>query len=525
MELRAAAAPDVLRDLADPQAHGHRSGLLVADHLAGRLQLVVTSSMRQEVTRLTSQSERLLIEVIDSYPEVHADRAEVTSTRDRILKEVRSQHPGYPDTPQEHDALDHVAHAAAAGLNVFLTWDTDLIAMLGPAVARVTGMVLMSPDHAVVHLDELANAESFLKEEVEGGELDREHADSPLDAELAAFVARHAGERRDELEERVHRLRNAGHTVELLHLDDGTAVALYAVVPDGEVWRVPLLRLADHRLADTLARHLLWSLRRRARAAGVALLDVSEPYLSRRVVQAADFESMTHADGHWYAPVVDVCGSSRDVAAAAARSLSLAGLGAPPLLAPGVSAHAAARLEQAWWPAKIIDSELPCFVVPIRTAFAFELFGYPDGMTQRDTQLSLGREHVYYHSARNSVLTAPARILWLATGKGHGSGHFFGTSKLDGLMVDTPRRLYEALSYYGVFGLKAVIGAANGQPTAEALRLSNTEVFTHPVSVRRYEAMRSRLADGPSTFFSARRLNPRLFAEIYDTGTRSSANA
>ncbi|TQM78202.1 hypothetical protein FHX81_0458 [Saccharothrix saharensis] len=92
----------------------------------------------------------------------------------------------------------------------------------------------------------------------------------------------------------------------------------------------------------------------------MALLDVSEPYLSRRVVQAADFESMAHADGHWYAPVVDVCSSSHDVAAAAARSLSLAGLGAPPVLAPGVSAHAAARLERAWWPAKIIDSELPC---------------------------------------------------------------------------------------------------------------------------------------------------------------------
>jgi hypothetical protein len=190
------------------------------------------------------------------------------------------------------------------------------------------------------------------------------------------------------------------------------------------------------------------------------------------------------------------------------------------LLAPGLSAHAATRLEHAWWPAKIVDSDLPCYVVPIKTAFAVELFGYPTGLLPRNTQLSLGREHVYYHSAVNSVLTAPARIVWYASGQGQGAGHFFGTSILDGLMVDTPERLHAALGYYGVFSLTAVTEAARGRDHAEALRLSDTELFETPVSLRGYEALRSVTGGGAPNFPSTRKLSPALFAALYAAGYR-----
>lgn len=168
---------------------------------------------------------------------------------------------------------------------------------------------------------------------------------------------------------------------------------------------------------------------------------------------------MTRVAGHWYAPVVDVCGTSDEVGAAANSSFQLAELGAPPLLSPCLSRRAAARLEQAWWPAKIMDSELPCYAVPIRTAFAFEPFGYPDGMTPRDTQLSLDR-HVYYHSARNSVLNAPARILWRTNGDGARAGQFFASSKLDGLTTCLRRRVTLPVGTGGGVRLASIGGAA-----------------------------------------------------------------
>lgn len=333
-------------------------------------------------------------------------------------------------------------------------------------------------------------------------------------------MANSAGESQAQFRTLLRGLAKTSTVVNLVHAPDGAGVAAYATVLEGRCCAFPLLRVADHRLAETLARHILWSLRREARGVDACLLNLGDPYLSPIVVHAADFDSMINAGGQWYAPVVDVCGSAADVSAAAVRSFSLAELGAPPLLTATLSAHAGARLEQAWWPAKIIDSELPYFAVPIRASFSTDLFGYPEPLTPRPTQLSLGREHVYYHSASKSLLSAPARILWYATGdRGTtGSGHFFGASRLDGLTVDTPARLHAALSYYGVFDTKAIERSALGRPEAEALRLGDTELFPTPVSDRRYQALLSTLGGGAKTFFSARRLSPELYSAIYSAG-------
>jgi hypothetical protein len=526
-ELRPAIDLNIVRDLAKPEARNHRSDFLIADHLADRLQLVVTSGMRAEINRATTERRGPLLEAIDGYPVMNANPGEATQVQERILEAVQAKSPQFPVTPQDQSDLMQVAHAAAAGMGVFLTWDEGLRKRLGPAVAELTGMKIMAPDYVVLHLDELANSESFLKQSLAGSALSRTRAGSDVEKVLDAFVANSAGERRRDLHSRVGQLIRDGHPIELIYSEDGTPIAIYSTITDERSLRVPLLRLADHKTADMIARHLLWSFRRQAKNTGSAVVDISEPHPSSRIGQAADFESMIHVNEHWYAPVVDVCGTAYEVAAAANRSFEFAGLEAPPLLSPRLSQHAAARLEQAWWPAKIIDSEVPCYAVPIRAPFAFELFGYPDGLLPRDTQLSLGREHVYYHSSRGSVLSAPARILWLATGQGSGTGHFFGVSLLDGLIKDSPERLHSALSYYGVFDLPAITKAANGAPIAEALRLSNTEVFDRPVSRRRYEIHRQRLTTGskdfPKDFYNARRLNPNLFGAIYNEGTRSTS--
>ncbi|SFK56602.1 MULTISPECIES: GNAT family N-acetyltransferase [Amycolatopsis] len=519
VELRAAVDLNIVRDLAAPAARRHRSDFLIADHLAGRLQLVITSGMHAELDRTSRDGRQPLVQAIDTYPTIHADRAAAESLHDQLLEVIRADEPGYPATEQDRSDLLQVSHAAAAGLSVFLTWDEGLIKLLAPAIRNLTGMKIMTPTYVVLHLDELANAEAFRQVALSGSSFSHARAGAGLRRELAAFLAKTGGERKRDLQERVEQLIQGGQGPWLVHGDDGRAIALYCGYLEGKRWSVPLLRVADHPMGDTLARHLLWLFKQQAREAGANLVEIADPHLALRVEQAADFELMTHVDGRWYAPVVDVCGTAREVVSAANGALRAAGLGAAPLLNPALTAHAAARLEHAWWPAKLLDSELPCFVVPIRSGYAHELFGYPDGIVPRDPQLSLGREHVYYHSVGNSPLAEPGRVLWLSTGKGTGSGHFFAASQLDGLMIDSPENLHAALSYYGVFDLAAVTRAARGRQQAEALRISNTEIFRAPVSLRRYHRYREQVGEGPTAFMSTRRIPAKLFGKIYREGT------
>ncbi len=520
VELRAAIDLNIALDLASSADRKMRSELLVADDLAGRLQLVVSSGMLAEINDGERSRRGPLLEAIEPYPTVHAVEARAQDLANRILTEVQNTAPDYPANEQDRRDLLQVAHAAAAGVSVFLTWDQRLINRLGDVVEALTGTTLMKPSYVVLHLDELANADAFRLDSLAGSTFTHARAGTRLERELDAFIADSSGERRPQLHRHVHQLIRAGREPRIVHDERDIAAALYCAYRNGERWEVPLLRVTQHPLADTLARHLLWNLRLQARDEGAGLIDICDPYLPRRLVQAASFESLTAAGTHWFAPVIDVCGESHEVAAAAARIHTAAGLPAPPLLRPGLSAHAAATLEHTWWPAKILDSQLPTFVIPIRANYAYELFGYPEGLSTRDTQLSLGREHVYYRSATNSKIIAPARVLWLSTGAGTGSGHIFAASTLDSRVVDSPEQLHETLSYYGTFDLAAVTAAARGSDVAEALRLSDTELFRTPISRRRYRQLRENLGTGPKEFMGPQRIPAELFAAVYALATQ-----
>src|SRR6266516_3143452 len=82
-------------------------------------------------------------------------------------------------------------------------------------------------------------------------------------------------------------------------------------------------------------------------------------------------------------------------------------------------AVAAAELERIWWPAKIIDSGLPTYLIPIQQAFSVDLLGVPHSFLRHDA-LGLAREHVYYRSPKGLRMQAPARLLWYISGSGPG---------------------------------------------------------------------------------------------------------
>ena len=44
-------------------------------------------------------------------------------------------------------------------------------------------------------------------------------------------------------------------------------------------------------------------------------------------------------------------------------------------------AQVAAELERQWWPAKILDSQLPTFMIPIQPRYASDLLGTPSTLS------------------------------------------------------------------------------------------------------------------------------------------------
>ncbi|SFO06915.1 hypothetical protein [Amycolatopsis rubida] len=331
------------------------------------------------------------------------------------------------------------------------------------------------------------------------------------------FLDRNGGETKAKLKAALHQLARDQREQLIVTAPDGAPVACYALVEAERNLQVPLLRLADHAIAPTLGRQLLWHLREQARTRGCSVVDITDPHLPPHLQNIARREHYQHVGDHWYAVVVDQIGTGAEISAATTQAYRQAGLAAAPLIPARIDADTAHHYERVWWPAKIIDSELPHFAVLIRPVWSSELFGVPAPLLKRRADLAFGREQVYFRSGRNSTLTTPSRILWyMSSSRRDGPAAIIGTSLLDGITTGTPDELFTAYGHYGVYHLANIYDAAR-DGRAQVLQLSDTELFPKPVDRKNYDRL-LRIHKGPQSIQSPVNVSPELFTAIYRLG-------
>jgi hypothetical protein len=221
-------------------------------------------------------------------------------------------------------------------------------------------------------------------------------------------------------------------------------------------------------------------------------------------------------DADLVAFVIDVCAPTATVDAVLADVAATMPMDLPPL-PPQPSAVLAAALERRLWPAKLVDSGLPSFLVPIYPSWSSELFATPRSLFPRPDLLGISREHVYYRSPRSCGETAPARLLWYVTNH-HRDGvkAVVACSRLEEVVVDDPNTLHRRFRHLGVWQQQQVKERArNGR--ARALRFVDTEVFPRQVPLDRLRefagwSKRQPVLQGP------RRIPDELFAAVYQEG-------
>lgn len=179
-------------------------------------------------------------------------------------------------------------------------------------------------------------------------------------------------------------------------------------------------------------------------------------------------------------------------------------------------------LEKVFWPLKIDQEALPCYIVPIKAQYAMDLFDQqlyhtnPCLFENERIEAALSPENVYFKNGRKQISYAPARILWYISE----DKSLFGTkmiracSYLDSIDVDSVDNLYKKYRRYGVLSKTKMRELGSGQKSIVAYLFSYTELFSNPVSL--YDA-RSILGCN-QTFQSAVRVSQDKFLQIYKQG-------
>jgi GNAT superfamily N-acetyltransferase len=495
------------------------SRALADDWLADQVELVVTPELRREVARLPEGPEKERhLSALKRYRVLSVDTRAADAVTARITDYVRRTRK-IDLSLDQGDASDvrHVAEAGLAGVTVLATRDANLLRW-SAAAADAFEVRVMRPADVVLDVDELARAQAYQPVQLQ----DTAYRLAPVRArsedELLLFLNGGEGEQKPKYLSWIRPILAGGQrwARTILRNPDGNPIAFYVTGAHENQLEVPVLRVIPQRLENTIARQLIYLFREEAMRQGCPVIKITDPCLANNVATAIRENGFIRHGGSWIGLVIRACGDASTVDALAASAAQAVDLRMP-ALRPGMSAAVAADLERALWPGKIIDSDLPTFLVPIRPAWASDLFGVPQTMFPRSNMLGISREHVYYRSPRPRVEQAPARLLWYVSGASHGgTAAVIGCSRLDEVVIGKPVVLHQTFRHLGVWHRDQVTAAAH-DGVALALRFADTEIFPHQVSLRRLRELAAAHRQNP-LLRSPQKITADLFAAIYQEG-------
>jgi GNAT superfamily N-acetyltransferase len=496
------------------------SGALAGDWLADQVDLVISSELAAEIARHPDPAEReRQRQAARKYLTVRTQSGALDAAASQITGLVlKNSGNDLSADPGDRSDVRHLAAAWLTGTTVIATRDQRFIDW-SAAVADTTGVRVMRPSDVVLQLDELARVQEYRPAQLEDTQYELTAVRSRQEADVLPFMHDAQGERKSGYLAMIRGLLADGPRWNRLILRDprGEPVAFLVTGTDDAQLAVPVLRVRPHRLEETVTRQLLFYLRKQALGAGRSIIRITDPLLADSVSRAIREEGLVRDQDGWVGFTVQACGTAAAVDARLSRAASAAGLQVPPLTG-GLSAAIAADLERTLWPAKITDSALPSFLIPIRPEYSADLFGVPQTLIPRSSTLGISREHVYYRSPRPRVVTAPARLLWYASGAQRygGVAAVVACSRLEEVIAARPGELHQRFRHLGVWQQDQVTGVAR-DGSALALRFADTEVFPHRVTLRRLRELASEFRQ-PLSLRSAMRISPPLFTAVYQEG-------
>jgi hypothetical protein len=242
-------------------------------------------------------------------------------------------------------------------------------------------------------------------------------------------------------------------------------------------------------------------------------LIVEDKFLTALVVEALIELGFVRAERGWIRHTPAIM-SDRNSLMAAFEKRGIDSSPLVPLSASDVEAH--------YWPAKLLNEGVSCYIIPIAPTWAAQLFdstlaaGELFGAFAR---LALNRENVYYRSAKNGSFTLPARLLWYVKKEDTVSGTMSvrACSRLISVETGPAKTLYAKNRRLGIYEWREVIATAKDDPMGAimALRFADTEQFSTSVEVAKLRDIGI-----SSTFQSPTKITEEQFAHIYRLGTK-----
>ena len=524
---------NVFFDLQDNiKATNKESLSLLADWLQEDIELCLTQEIYNEINRNPDCAERKRSRMFaESF-------VKVTSADDESQKVQQAMKRFFPSQLDEHDESDlrQLAIAIAANVQFFVTRDEHLLDR-ADEIYKCLNVQLMRPSDIVIQQDSLLRESEYQAYRLAGSFIESARVRSKQNTLLQNYFRAPQEETKGEFRDRLqYCLANPQSFQTEIVRGENTPIALISYNrQDKRILEIPLLRIAQGTLGPTLSRYLLLRAIANASKESRILTKVSDNYLSDGVIDALRENGFFCYNGTWIKANPHLIEQATEIA----RTLCTYGEHFPELkkyfhtisnlihlAVSKKSTQVLLRVEKSIWSTKILDLDIPAFIVPIRPIWAMNLFD--SKIARQDLfgskpSLVFNVENVYYRSRRPEVIKAPARILWYVS-KGEGGYQGIQSVKacsyIDEVIIDKPKSLFARFRRLGVYEWRDVFEVANNDLDREimAFRFSNTELFDSPISLSDLRHIWIEESGRKFHLQTPRTISTRTFYRLYKLG-------
>jgi len=529
--LRAVIDANVFFDLDDAEPGSEESRALVADWLSEFVVLQVTDELFNEINRRAQAADRERQRHRAATFPVASRNRDVEAALETAISTVLPT-----ASPNQLSDVHQLAMTAAADIPLFVTRDKDFLAV-ADRLHELTQVRIVRPFEVVLRFDELLREEAYRPERLFLGPAVRSTLAVAGDLEPLVELM-HRGqpplERRTATCARLREMLAVPDRLELRVIRHGDALlAAYAVERVDGMLRVPFFGVQHSDLGRTAARH--WGEALVGLAVREDLRTVWVDRAGQRVEEALERLGFTPAGDGWakiclrsIGPPATLADRLAEVASTTPEVSEIAHRLADTVreVSSTTPSERVAEVERTLWPAKLIGTALPSFIVPIQPRWAKDLF---DLELAQGTLLGavastvLNCENVFYRAAIPAVLPpGPARVLWyVSNAKAYpGSMAIRACSQIEEVVTGSASTLFRRFKRLGVYQQADIRDLAGGDwnHPIMAFRFSKSELFSRAIPWDEVQRMLEAANGCRNPLVSPLRISEQLFFDLYRRG-------
>lgn len=499
---------------------------LVADWLPDNIELCLTDEILNEIQRNDNKEERLhSLKLTNSYTYIPYNRKKAEILEKEISKIIHG-----PETESRRSDIRHLAKAISGDVLYFITRDRNIL-KYADVIYKNYQISIYQPYEFIIYLDQIERGSEYQPARLSGTvhAIRLMNPDDVPDA-VDKFVCRLKNEKsrvfKKKIEAELAHPKNSSFYV--LDSPDGKKALLVTREVDISRMEVPLFRISGSPLSMTLGHHLLRKIITEAVQSRKLFISITDQYINIELAAVISQDGFFKIDNTWI-----------KVSIHGAYSLASLGRFIEELIriAPGNSQMLSLLaekgknvalynnndgliLERILWPVKIIDLDVPTYIIPIKPEWAERLFDVDmaDQSLFHIENRILQHELCYFRAKHPGNIKPYGRILWYVSNKNgiYGSGSLRAISYIEKVEIGKPKNLFREYRRLGVYDWEDVLRAADNNLNKDimAIKFSDSHMLEKPMEWRRLKSILIEF-NIKTTLQSPLRIDWKVFSTLY----------